>query len=149
MKLYEITYIANPALTPEEADSLQGRVTETITKAEGALGSSGSPQRKSLAYPVKKNNEAYLSSMEFSAEEDNVKKIEEEIKKEKDILRHLLVKKPEIKEAERRSERKKSLKPEETEKKKDHSPEETEKKKDYKPEKAKLQEIDKKIEEIT
>ena len=126
MKLYEIAYITDPSISPKDADSLQERISSVITKGGGVVQKSGSPQRKTLAYSVKKNKEAYFSSLEFSLEEDKVKEIEEEVKKEKNILRHLLVKNPKIKETERRSEKKKSLKPE----------------------KAKLQEIDKKIEEI-
>ncbi len=126
MKLYEIAYIADPEMSPEEASSLQERVVGVITEKGGTPGNNGSPQKRKLAYKVKKNGEAYFSSVEFSAEEDKIKEIEEEIRKESSILRRLLIKKPAIKKSQDSREKKKSLKPEKT----------------------KLQEIDKKIEEI-
>ncbi len=128
MKLYELAYIANPNLSSEEINSLQEELINIISKIEGVLGKSSSPQKRALAYPVKDQTEAYLSCVEFSIPENVLKSIEDEVKKNKNILRYLIIKKPVVKkvEVEARPEKKKSLKPEKT----------------------KLKEIDKEIDEI-
>ncbi len=128
MKLYELAYIANPSLSSEEASALQESIIKIITKEEGTPGKTSSSHKRPLAYVVKKQNEAYFSSMEFSILEDKLSNLEKKIRKENNILRFLIIKKPAVKKIvfEARPEKKRSLKPE----------------------KAKLKEIDKKIEEM-
>lgn len=128
MKLYELAYIANPSLSPEQATDLQEEIVKMIRKEEGVPGKASSPQKRALAYVVKKHNEAYFSSLEFSMIEESMNNLEKKIKKEKDLLRYLIIKKPVVRKVvfEAQSEKRRSLKPE----------------------KAKLKEIDKKIEEM-
>ncbi len=128
MKSYELTYIANPKLSPEDVSALQERIFGFITKEDGTPGKASAPSKKRLAYPVKKHEEAHFSSLELSVEEGKLKSLEEAIKKEKDILRYLIIKKPAVKKMvfETKTEKRRSLRPK----------------------KAQLEEIDKKIDEM-
>jgi small subunit ribosomal protein S6 len=127
MKPYEITYLIVPSLTAEEAGVFHEEVKKIISKNNGLSGSEQTPTRKNLAYPIKKNTEGYLSSIDFQATPENAKKIVEGVKKEKNILRHILIGKQVGKKSEEEPRRKRRT---------------------LKPEKATLQEIDEKIDEI-
>ena len=127
MKPYELTYLIIPSFTSEEAGVFHEGIKKIISKNGGSLGSEQVPTRKTLAYPIKKSTEGYLSSIDFDAKPEDAKKVSEEIKKEKDILRHILIGK-------------------QFGKKIDEEP--RRKRKSLKPEKATLQEIDEKIDEI-
>ncbi len=146
MKPYEITYLIVPSLTIEEASEYHERMKNVIEEAGGTPGKEQVPSKKSLAYPVEKNPEAYLASLDFEAREEDIKKISEKLKKEKNMLRYLLVKKEVPKKAEEKKgdsqEKKKgkSLKPEKAEKEKSEESEKTDK--------AKLDDLDEKIDEM-
>jgi small subunit ribosomal protein S6 len=127
MKPYEITYLIASSLTVEEAGLFHEEVKKIITKNNGILGSEQTPTKKTLAYPIKKNTEGYLSSIDFNAKPEEAKKVAEGVKKEKNVLRHILIGK-------------------QVGKKFDEEP--RRKRRSLKPEKAKLQEIDEKIDEI-
>ncbi len=129
MKAYEIAYLATPTFTAEEVAGFHEKIKEKISKTGGVLGKEQIPARKTLAYPVKNNTEAYLSSVDFEGKEEDAKKIYQNIKKEKNILRFLIIKRDIIKETE----------------KKEKVPR---KEKSLKPEKTRLEEIDEKIDEI-
>jgi len=127
MKPYEITYIITPSLTLEEAIDVHEGIKKEIQENKGTLGSEQNPIRKTLAYPINKNNEGYLASVDFVTDEESIKKIEEKARKEKNFLRYIVVgKRLSKKSEEERPKRRKTLKPE----------------------KAKLKEIDDKIDEI-
>ena len=127
MKPYEITYLLVPSLTTIEANALHEEVKKNIKENKGVLGSEQNPTKKTLAYPIGKETEGYLASIDFEAEKEDVAKIKDTVRKEKGILRHLVVGKQVSRRLEReRPARRRSLKPE----------------------KAKLQEIDAKIDEI-
>jgi small subunit ribosomal protein S6 len=127
MKPYELTYLIIPSFTTQEASVFHEEIKKTISKNGGVLGSEQIPTRKTLAYPIKKSTEGYLSSIDFDASPEDAKKVAEEVKKEKNILRHILIGK-------------------QFGKKIDEEP--RRKRRSLKPEKAKLQEIDEKIDEI-
>ncbi len=130
MKAYEITYLIAPSLTAEEAEKYHEKIKGIISKANGVLGKEQSPSKRVLAYPIKKNAEGYLASADFESSEDSIKEISKKLKKEKDLLRYLLIKK-EINKTSEKKERSAQKKG-----------------KSLKPEKAKLKEIDEKIDEI-
>ncbi len=127
MKPYEITYLIVPDLTTEEAGEYHEGVKKLIAKIKGTPGSEQTPTKRVLAYSVKKNNEAYLASLDFEAESSAVQELKKLVEKEKKIIRHLIISK------------KVSKRDEEDQPKKRRS---------LKPEKATLKEIDEKIDEI-
>ncbi len=145
MNIYEITYLFDSSLSLEEAKSYQEKIKEMIKKAGGETDKEQSPSKKTLAYPIKKKEEAYLSCFDFKIEEEGIKKITSKIKEEEEILRYLLIKKPIFKNKEEGiAGKRRSLKPQD----KIEIEEEPAKEKPAKPEKRKLSDIDEKIEEI-
>ncbi len=127
MESYEITYLIVPSFTTVEASAFHEEIKKSIKENKGVLGSEQIPTKKTLAYPINKETEGYLASVDFEAEKEDSKKIKEKAEKEKDILRYLVIRKQVSKRPEKeRAPRRKTLKPE----------------------KATLQEIDDKIDEI-
>ncbi len=140
MNVYEITYLIDPSLSNKEAESCQEKIKEIIKKSKGEPEKEQFPTKKTLAYPIKKNREAYLACIDFKISEEGVKKVTEKVKEEKAVLRYLLVKKPinRMKE-EGIAGKRRSLKPQDKEEEPAKKP---------KIEKKKLSDIDEKIEEI-
>jgi len=132
MRPYEITYLITPMLTEGEASTFHEKMKKMVEENSGKAGQEQVPTKKTLAYPIKKNTEGYLSSFDFEIEEKDLEKVKENISKEDSILRHIIIQKDPQKE-------------EKEEKREEKSPK---KKKSLKPEKAKLKEIDEKIEEM-
>ncbi len=128
MPSYELNYLIIPSLTTEEAIAYHEEIKATIKKEGGIVEKEHMPIKKKLAYDINKNSEAYLAAADFGIAEEKIKKIKEKIGDEKNILRTLLIKK-EI-----------GKKSEEEEPKR--------KRRSLKPEKAKLKEIDAKIDEM-
>lgn len=131
MKTYELTYLATPSLTEEEAQEYHGKIKKIIEKEKGVLGKEQEPLKKDLAYPIKKESKSYLACVDFESTEESANKVSKEIKKEKNVLRHIIARKEFSKVNEKQEERKRKRKS-----------------KSLKPEKTKLKEIDKKIDEI-
>jgi small subunit ribosomal protein S6 len=93
MNLYEFTYLISPELSKEEIKSLQEKIKSLVIKEKGVLGKINPPVRKRLAFKIKKEKEAFLDTITFSLDSENLKKIEKELKQQKQILRYLLFKK--------------------------------------------------------
>jgi len=144
MEPYEITYLILPSLTAEEAVGFHEDIKKIIGKENGVLGNEQSPVKKPLAYLVKQHGEGYLASLDFQAKKEDVKKIGEKIKKEKNIMRYLLV----GKQVSKKPEKKRRTLTDSTEEPEKEKPVKEKKKKSLKPAKAKLQEIDDKIDEM-
>ena len=131
MKLYQLTYLISPELSPEEAEAFSQEIDSLISQ-KGKLIKPAIPSRRVLAYPIKKQTAAYLTRSEFHLDPQEIENFKEEIKTKSKILRFLLLEKkvPKIK-----SERPKiKIAPKE--------------KREPAPKKAELEKIEEKLEEI-
>lgn len=133
MKNYELTYLISSELQEEEAKQLQGKIISFMQEDEGILVKENWPFRKKLAYPVKKQSQAYLAVLEFQLEPEKLANLEKKLKLENQILRYLMLFKPPVKKTEITSLTRKSI----------VITEKLEKEK-----KVELKEIEKKLEEI-
>lgn len=98
MKLYELTYLVSPELSEPEAKNLQQKINSSIQNKEGILDSLGDIAKINLSYPVKKQSQAYLTTLGFYLKPESLNNLEKEVKSEKNILRFILFakKKPRI-----------------------------------------------------
>lgn len=101
MQFYEINILISPNLSQEEAvtfiSSLQNQFQDL-----GKIISETKAERKKLAYDIEKQEEAWLSYFNLiPSQEKNLKEsldlIENTLKQDANILRHLIVKKDEKK----------------------------------------------------
>lgn len=121
MKTYELTYIISSQITQEKADSIKKEFESFIQSKEGSVLSSEKISIQTLAYPMKKSrsqgpdkvedsrqsrnvrgpsissgqSSGYFVGLTFQVSEEKIKEIKEKLEKNNEILRHLiLVKKP-------------------------------------------------------
>ncbi len=129
MNKYELTYLISPKLGNEEIRKIQEEIESFVTEKKGEiLNRKIDPAKRKLGYEVSGESEAYLASLVFTAYSPEINSLENIIKEKKELLRHILVSKKNIK---------------------DKKTEMAEKKREEKPaKKVELKEIDKKIEEI-
>jgi small subunit ribosomal protein S6 len=129
MRYYELTYLISPELSEKEIEELQKKISSLIEAEGGKVEKFNKPAKRKLRYPIKKKEEGYLATLYFYCLPQKLANLDEKFKKDSSILRYLiLTKKTPKKEV-------KALK--------------IEKKAEIKKEKkVKLEEIDKKLEEI-
>jgi small subunit ribosomal protein S6 len=93
MKTYEFTYLISPDLSREDLSSLQETIKSFIKEEEGSIVRINSPLKRILAYPIKKNKEAFLADLTFDLNPDKLDSLKKKIRAEKRIIRYLLLKK--------------------------------------------------------
>jgi len=101
IKLYQLHYLISSELSEKEIKEVQEKVISLFQNEGGVLVENEEPTKKTLAYPIEKKTEAFLASVSFRLTPDKIKSVEEGIKKEKRIIRYLLLtKKPHTKKVE-------------------------------------------------
>lgn len=96
MKYYQTAYLIDSALSEENAREIDASLQAFVSEQGGILGGAGGPTKKNLASPVKKREFAYLAYFTFRAEPHVLPLLNQKMKGESSILRFLLVeKKPE------------------------------------------------------
>ena len=137
--MYELTYIINPNLTEGEVTAQTDKVRSFINELGGELKNEKLWEKRRLAYPVKKHGFGFYVTAEFNLGPETIVELDKKIRLEPNVLRHLLITKELIKETPRRIQlprvpkEKIGLAP-----KPEGQPEE----------KVKIEELDKKLEEI-
>ena len=97
MKYYELTYLITPDIDEEEATGLYEKFISFLQGKEAILDMNKEKIKKiELAYPIKKKNSAWLASANFYLTPERINELEGEIKKEKNILRYLIINKKKI-----------------------------------------------------
>lgn len=140
---YELTFIIHPLMEKPEADAAAEKVRNFINELGGSVKSSAVGEKTKLAYPIKKQVFGYYAVQQFELETEKMDELKTKLRLEKDILRHLILIYDE----------KKALAPKAPRKPRAVAPstaEETQKsiEKSEKAEKVKIEELDKKLEEI-
>jgi len=90
--IYELAYLISGQLNETQAQDLAGKIEKNIGE-NGAILSSIELKKIKLAYLIKKQQDGYLASVDFTCEPTILSGISKEVEKEADILRFLLIKK--------------------------------------------------------
>ena len=93
MKNYELTLVVDPELTAEKRKKLIGTLKKAIEAVKGKVVKEDDWGKKDLAYPIKKKNMGYYLFWELKLAADSVKKVDQKLKLENEIIRYLLVNK--------------------------------------------------------
>ena len=130
MKKYELTYLVPSELSDTDIQRIQSEIDSFITGNEGEVTSFKSdPARRDLGVDIDEKRTARMNSVFFSISPSHIAGLEKIMKESEEIMRHILVYKPDIKADRKRGESRSEL--------------------ERKPsDKVELKEIDKKIEEI-
>jgi small subunit ribosomal protein S6 len=92
---YELTTIIDSNISDNEHPEIIEKIKKLITKNEGQISSENNLGRKKLSYPIKKQLKGVFICLEFDIEPKTLKVIEKELKLNKNIIRYLIIKKPE------------------------------------------------------
>jgi small subunit ribosomal protein S6 len=148
---YELLYIIPAKYTAEEILPIIDRITAAIKDNGGEITRDDNLGKLKLAYPIKQTYQGYYILNEFDLKPLNLKKLDDTVKLDTDVLRHMIVKKKikttkEIEEE--RSAQERLLKEKEQEIKKDEEESKKEAPVKEKEKKVSLEELDKKLDEI-
>ena len=92
---YELTTIIDSNIPDNEHPEIIEKIKTLISKNKGEISSEDNLGRKKLSYPIKKSLKGVFICLEFNIEPKTIKPIEKELKLNKNIIRYLLIKKPE------------------------------------------------------
>lgn len=127
---YELSFLT-PILDSSQRDVLFKEIEKKIANLEGKIEDKFI-EKKFFAYPVKKHREGFLGQLNFSLEKSRLSELQQYLSKRKDVIRTLLEQKKIIREVSRVKE---DIRKPVT-------------RKIIKKDKVKIEELDKKLEEI-
>lgn len=127
-QLYEIAYILDGNLNEEKTKETAGSLRSVLEKKNAIFIEDNAPKLRKLAYPFGKQTSGFFGWMKFLVQPSDIKDIEKQIKRIPEITRMLIMKSYREALMERRTKIRKRVETEE--------------------EKGRIEEIDKKLEEI-
>lgn len=91
---YELAYHIQPNVDEKRILEVKEGLEELITKQGGAITFSKVPERTHLSYPIRRERSSYFGYVQFSLTKpaDALPALEEHIKLNADIIRHLTLK---------------------------------------------------------
>lgn len=93
MKYYELSYLISPDLSEQEVKAFQEKINSFLLDEGGRLENSKNPIKKKMGYPIKKNEEGFLATLNFYLKPERLDNLEKKLKKEPSILRYLILNK--------------------------------------------------------
>ncbi|MBN1779177.1 MAG: 30S ribosomal protein S6 [Candidatus Buchananbacteria bacterium] len=146
MNHYEMLYIVPATYSEEELGPIKEMVKGLMVKHNCQIKIENDLGKKKLAYPIKKFRQGYYLAVEFDAEPENIKPLETELHLSNDILREMII----IKDPAAAKQAARIERVEKTETPKEPVNQKTVEQaaKDEKQEKVRLDDLDKKLDEI-
>src|SRR5438445_5470022 len=95
MRDYEVLYIVRADLDDDKVQDVVKRVNTLIERSGGALEQTSLWGKRKLAYEVKHQKEGSYVLQDFKIGPDRVPELESALKITEEVLRHLIVRKPE------------------------------------------------------
>jgi small subunit ribosomal protein S6 len=150
---YELTTIIDSNIPDNEHQEIIDKIKKLISDNKGEISSEENLGRKKLSYPIEKSLKGVFVCIEFNIEPNTIKPIEKELKLNKNIIRYLIIKKPEnivpaSMEKPKKKEEKIVKEDENEEIKKEIKRGENNKKENPEDKKSDLTDLDKKLDEI-
>ena len=90
---YELSYLLTPDVAEEKLDFETAELLKIISENGGEMIESNIPKKRWLAYPVKKQNQAYFGVIYFNIDKENLGEIKKNLSFNKNVLRFLIVNK--------------------------------------------------------
>ena len=92
-KEYEFAYLLSPDISEDKIDFEVSELKDLIAKNGGDVIQANLPEKRRLAYPVKKQNFSYFGVVYFNTDAENLDKIKKALIFYKKVLRYLLLNK--------------------------------------------------------
>ena len=91
---YEMAYLLSPEIAEEKLDLEIADIQKIISENGGEVAQSSAPQKRWLAYPVKKQRQASFGVIFFNADKENIIGIKKNLSSSKNVLRFLILNEP-------------------------------------------------------
>lgn len=92
MNTYEMGYLLSGKMPLEDAETYVGTIESIIRNdASGIISKRAHPQKKKLAYPVKKERYGYFGTINFEMPRKHIKTINQKLRLEQNLLRHIVL----------------------------------------------------------
>jgi len=89
-KLYELSYLIAPDLEDQGAVAHAQSVKALVTEQAGEINKEEAPHKRRLAYPIRHQEQGYFGYLHFYADSEKISAIEEKLRLDKNIMRHLV-----------------------------------------------------------
>ena len=93
MNYYELTCLLSSELSPQELQSFQEEIINFLQEKKAILVKIEKPIKKNLSYLIKKRGEAFLLTVEFQINPQEIHNLEKKLKENPQIFRYMLIKK--------------------------------------------------------
>ncbi|MBI2670239.1 MAG: 30S ribosomal protein S6 [Candidatus Yanofskybacteria bacterium] len=97
-KIYELAYHLSPDLEEADIKTRAQELSDLVAQAGGSVVTSIMPRRTHLSYQIKNKQYANFGILDFAAQPETLEKINAQMKLQGNVLRFMLLKKPESKE---------------------------------------------------
>ena len=88
---YELAYLLSPAIGEEGVLAYSQKLSSLIEDQKGVVKHAEQPRKRKLAYPVKKERDAYFGWTTFQLTPSTVTALDKKIKMEDQLLRHMIM----------------------------------------------------------
>jgi len=99
-KKYKLTCLFSPLVDQKKLEEVSQKIKKWIIEKGGSLSEKENPLlglKKNLAYPLKKYRQAFYFNLNFLLASQLINQLGQQLNLEKDILRHLIITKQKIK----------------------------------------------------
>ncbi len=96
-KNYELAYLVSPEFSEGDISMYAAKLTALIENAGAMLRRAETPRLRPLAYPVRKQKNAYFGWTTFAASPSSIAALEKKLRTHEGLLRHLVAEEQEVK----------------------------------------------------
>lgn len=88
---YDLTYILSPLLEKTDGEAVIAKIRDFINVLGGKIKNEQPPQKQKFAYPLKKQLYGYYVGAEFEMDSEKIEELQKQLKLNGDILRYLII----------------------------------------------------------
>ncbi|MCX6355593.1 MAG: 30S ribosomal protein S6 [Candidatus Aureabacteria bacterium] len=91
MKPYEVMLVVTPDLPDDQVKKVVEAISNEIAKEGGQIGESTVSAKQRLPYRLAKRDDGYYATLKFQAQPSSIANLEERLRLNQGILRHLVM----------------------------------------------------------
>jgi small subunit ribosomal protein S6 len=95
--MYDLTYIISPLAGELDNSVVSGKIDALINSLGGIIKKETAGEKRKLAYPIKKQSVGFYVTLEMELEPEKLIELEKTLRMDKDILRYLIINLAELK----------------------------------------------------
>jgi len=94
--MYELTYIINPLSADIDTSLAAEKVRQQIKELGGEVKKEYISEKKKLSFPIKKQSSGFYATVELEMEPEKVDELNTFLRMNNDVLRHLIINQAEL-----------------------------------------------------